>query len=382
MKRQTGFSLVELMIAVVLGMLLAGAAITALSSMRKVNTTTTGTASLADSGRFAFENLGAALRAAGYLGCSTSPLARVDLNAGLPVPITDVGEPIGGYEYTGTGTTGAWLLAPPYVKAASAGSWTGSAGVAGSLAPIIYAAQVGAGPIGSPIAGSDVILAHRSLDSVPALYLTAPSSVGDTLLTTTLATVAQNGFTSVLAGGGVPVAAVSNCQSAEVFSVSAAGGNTLTFSPANVTAGLVTAYGAGAHVTAVTTSVYYIGVGSDGEPSLFVLDSGGGTAFGAPVELVSDVENMQVLYGVDTTGAGTVTRYVTADQVAAQGNTGDFGSVIAVKVALLLAAQPASAAQPAAAPTYTLLGTTVTAPLDTRMRSVVMATFTLRNGAG
>ena len=49
-----------------------------------------------------------------------------------------------------------------------------------------------------------------------------------------------------------------------------------------------------------------IGVGSDGDSSLWRLEQVGAPTFSAPEELVPDVENMQVLYGVDPSGTQTV----------------------------------------------------------------------------
>jgi type IV pilus assembly protein PilW len=98
----------------------------------------------------------------------------------------------------------------------------------------------------------------------------------------------------------------------------------------------------------------------------------GGSVFTAN-ELVPDIEAMQVLYGLDTTGTQTVSEYVTADQVP------NFNSVMSVKVAVLAASPPASVPLPAVAPTYSLLGTTVTAPIDTRARQVFEITIAVRN---
>ena len=86
------------------------------------------------------------------------------------------------------------------------------------------------------------------------------------------------------------------------------------------------------------------------------------TAFVATAtEMVPDIETMQVLYGVDTTGTQTVSEYVTAHQVV------DFNSVMSVKIAVLAASPPGAVPKPAGAPTYNLLGNTVTAPADTRV---------------
>jgi type IV pilus assembly protein PilW len=379
MKNQHGFSLVELMIAITLSLLLSGAAISAFLTVKKVNDTTSGVANLADSGRFAFEQLGSAVRSAGYLACSASTDARSDLATALPVLVSDIVEPLGGYEYIGTGATGTFALAPPYAQASAKTKWAASPLLGGNLDALIYGASASGGTVGKPISGSDVLVTHETPIGTPALYLTNTASVGDGTLSTTLATAA-NGFASILAAGNTPLAVVSNCQSAEVFA-GTLNGTQLKMSTTNATQHLVTAYGAGSHVALIDTRVFYVGVGSDGEGALFVFDTNSSTSFSAPVELVPDVENMQVLYGIDTTGAKAVTEYVTADKVATLGITADFNSVIDVKIALLLVGPFGSSASPATVP-YSLLGTAVTAPVDSKLRSVFTTTFTLRNNAG
>jgi type IV pilus assembly protein PilW len=382
MKHQHGFSLVELMIAITLSLLLSGAAISAFLTVKKVNETTSGVANLADSGRFAFEQLGSAVRSAGYLACSASTDARSDLAAALPVLVADVGEPLGGYEYIGTGATGSFALAPPYAQASAKTKWAASPTLGGNLDALIYAASASGGAVGKPISGSDVLVTHESPIGVPALYLTNTASVGTGTLVTTLSGTVNSGFASIVAAGKTPLAVVSNCQSAEVFAIGTINGTQLSLSTTNATQHLVTAYGAGSHVGLIDTRVYYVGIGSDGEGALFVFDTNSATSFTAPVELVPDVENMQVLYGIDTTGAKAVTEYVTADQVATLGITSDFNSVIDVKLSLLLVGPFGSAVPPSAAPIFSLLGTAVTAPIDSKLRSVFTTTFTLRNNAG
>jgi type IV pilus assembly protein PilW len=130
-------------------------------------------------------------------------------------------------------------------------------------------------------------------------------------------------------------------------------------------------FSAGAVVAPLTTTVYYIGVGSDGDSSLWRLEQVNGLLFAAPEELVPDVENMQILYGVDTAGTQTASAYVTADQVGAI-------NVVSIQVALLVASPPATKQLPAAPP-YNLLGNAVTAAVDNRMRQVFYATINLRD---
>jgi type IV pilus assembly protein PilW len=128
-----------------------------------------------------------------------------------------------------------------------------------------------------------------------------------------------------------------------------------------------------ASITPVDMAIYYIGVGRDTDASLFVYRESAGTF----QELVPDVENMQVLYGIASTIPNEVTQYVTADAVP------DFNQVVSVKVALLVASAPGTrvVATPTAAPTYSLLGTTISAPIDTRLRKIFDTTITVRSAA-
>ena len=382
MKTQRGFSLVELMIAVTLGLFLSGAAISAFMSVKRVQNSTSGVATLSDSGRFAMDGVGQGVRSAGYFVCTPSSNARVDLPTGLGTLLTDLAEPVSGYEFNNSGPGTTVTLSPPYSPSAGAANWLTSAQLGNALDPQVYNAAV-SGTVGRALPGSDVLAVHESPVGFVPVYLSADAAAGVSALTTTLTiTTGNTGFANIIAAGGTPVSVVSNCQSAEIEAISQVTGTQLNFSAINSPASLATSYGAGAHVGLVATRVYYIGLGTDGEGALFMLDTGGTTAFATPVELVPDVENMQVLYGIDTSGSQTVSEYVTADQVATSGTTGNFNSVIDIKVGLLVAGPPGSAVTPAAAPTFSILGTTVKAPIDTRMRRVFINTFALRNFAG
>ena len=89
-----------------------------------------------------------------------------------------------------------------------------------------------------------------------------------------------------------------------------------------------------------------------------------------PQELVDNVENLQILYGVDTDGDGIANRYVRAHETAA-GMT----DVVSIRASLLLRTENniASAAQ-----TYAYNGANVTAT-DLRVRRVFTNTVKVRN---
>jgi type IV pilus assembly protein PilW len=116
---------------------------------------------------------------------------------------------------------------------------------------------------------------------------------------------------------------------------------------------------------------YFIGFNPGGRPALYR------TADGVTEELADNIEAMDILYGVDTTGDFIADNYVPASAV------GDWAQVVAVRVSLLVASPEATAATNAQ--TFVLRDTngdgtldTETAP-DTRLRQVVTTTVSLRN---
>ncbi len=119
---------------------------------------------------------------------------------------------------------------------------------------------------------------------------------------------------------------------------------------------------------------YFIGQNPAGRPGLYRTSSNGGTE-----ELVENVEDMDVLYGVDTSvpADGIAENYVRADQVA------DWGQVIALRLSLV-AVSP-EAALTTQTQTYVLRDTNADGTLDrqnaadSRLRQVFTTTIALRN---
>jgi hypothetical protein len=171
---------------------------------------------------------------------------------------------------------------------------------------------------------------------------------------------------------------VSDCYSARVFQVSSLSSTTINV--ASGTFPTATGYNPGALVSVPTTSVFFIAPGTDGDSALWRGDFNvPGPALSSNLgnmvanEIVPDVENMQVLYGVDPGLTGAVTYYQTADQVT------NFDAVESVRIGLLIAGPAAAQAKPKAAITTTVLGTSVVEPQDTRQRQVVEFTVSLRD---
>jgi type IV pilus assembly protein PilW len=354
MMRPRGFSLVELMVAITLAMIVTAGVISVFVGSRSAFLATSGTAALTDSGRFALNFISNSLRSAGYMACTTASHMQGILNAGAtPLPFS-FNEALGGFEANNTGPATAYTAAtPPVAPDASAGDWVSG-----------LDAAIG----GIAVKNNDILVVRSTLTNAQSVYVSAITDG------TSQFTVNTQGLLAV-----GQLAVISDCAKGVVFQISGIappGANAVITHnaggvPGNTTSAFPVSFSAGSEVTPVDTMVYYIGKGADGDGALFVYDLNATGAFTAN-ELVPDIEAMQILYGLDTNNTQIVSQYVTADQVP------DFNTVMSVKVALLAASAPGSA-HPGAVNTYNLLGTTVTAPVDSRERQVFEETIAVRN---
>jgi len=350
--------MVELMVAIVLALLLTGAVISVFIGSRSAYESTAGVGDMADSGRFALNLIGQSVRSAGNLACNSAMSAASSTLLPVNDFNTSFGQGIAGFEASGTGN-GAAIALPSAPVVGAASNWT----------PNLDPALIGAipGPLGLPVQGSDVLVVRSNVPRVAPLYTIADAAPGAVNVSVT-----QLPAPPAPAMAALQYAAIADCTKSVIFQVAAVANG----APANVTlsGALPVGFSAGALVAPLTTTVYYIGVGSDGDSSLFRLEQLNGPGFLAPEELVPDVENMQLLYGIDPAGTQTAGAYVTADQV---GTT----NVVSIQVALLVASPPGN--KPGTVrPPLNLIGTPpaqVTVPRDNRSRQVFYATINLRN---
>ena len=351
-----GFSLVELMVAITLALIVTTGVVSVFVGSRAAFQATSGTAELTDGGRFALNFLSNSVRGAGYLGCATASHVQGILNAGAtPLPLS-FNQALGGFEANNTGVGQAYAVAAPPVAAdGNTAHWVGG---------------LDAALTGLPVTNNDVLVVRSTPPNAQTSYVSAIIDGANTF------TVNTQGSLQV-----GQIAVISDCYKAVAFQITGLtpGANSVVTHNAGGVPGNSTAsfgplsFTPGTQVTPVDTVVYYIGPGADGDSALFMDDLNAvAPATAGPTELVPDIEAMQILYGLDTNSTQTVSEYVTADQVA------DFNTVMSVKVAVLAASAPGSA-KTAVANTYNLLGTTVTAPLDTRARHVFEETIAVRN---
>jgi type IV pilus assembly protein PilW len=344
---------VELMVAVTIGLLLLSAVVSVFVGSRTAYQSTSGLGALADGGRMALNLIGESARSAGFLACNSAQSATNNTTLGVITVADNFAQGAEGYEAANTGQGGAFVL-PATQVAGVVADWNG---ILGTLDPAVN------GPTGLPVVGSDVLVLRSSVQHVPppkqAMAYTVKDAVpGDVAVSVMPAPAIVTGQYAV----------VSDCTKSVIFQATGAAAGTP--STVNFGAGLPVGFSAGALVSPLSTTVYYVGVSSDGtSTSLWRLDQINAPGFTA-TEVVPDIENMQVLYGIDTSGTQTAGAYVTAEKVGAF-------NVVSIQVAVLAASPPGG--NPTQAQQYNLLGTTITAPADTRMRHVFTATFNPRN---
>ena len=362
MKRAAGFSLVEVMVAMTLGLLVLGALLGLFAGTRTANRSTIGIAGLTDGGRFALDFIGQAGRNAGFYACNNPQRLATTLNNGPTPLLYAFGNPVSGFEATVSAPGSAIALAPAPVSGdGNAGDWIGG------LDPALMGLAAG-----QPVQGSDVLVVYTSL---PRVNATAPVPVTVTAIADGADNFQVNAPGQLATG---QLAAISDCVKTVVFQITAFDGvnvfhDAAGFIPGNSGSAFPVSFSVGAQVMPVTATIYYIGVGADGDGALFTRGLNATGSWAAPVELVPDIENMQILYGYDVNGDQTTYQYMTADQVAA------WAQVASIRVAVLAASAPGATPVPTAARTFNLLGTTVTPALDSRSRQAFDTTITIRN---
>lgn len=115
---------------------------------------------------------------------------------------------------------------------------------------------------------------------------------------------------------------------------------------------------------------YYI-ANDTGTPNLYCLGSGSAT----PQALLEGVENLQVVYGVDTDADKTANKYINATMVTANN---EWLNVVSVRISLLLRSLDNNVSSQHQ--TYTFNGVTATPTgNDYYLRRVFTSTITLRN---
>ncbi len=393
-RKSSGFSLVELMVALALGLLLTVAMATVYLSSKTAFSRQQQLSSLQQSVRIAFEYLSSDARMVGHMGCYTGlPTVAPEFNSALAAGSVATNYAIGidGYEYKNP-TAGAFTLgsnAPADVTAAS--NWETNVSTNG-ITTIPVATIAGAGNGLTP--GSDVLVI-RTVAGRP-VRLAANANTGANQSAFTIETVAAstgkcgNGTTDKVSGFCANShGLIASCTRARVFQVNAI---TAGASPAPSTLTLSASMGGDpeytpekAEVFPMQTIAYYVKRSASGTTtSLYRRIFDGDNANGLEQELIEGVENLQVRYGIDTTAPdadGVVDKYVEAKGATAADSVADWNKVVAVRMGLLIRSTVAVESDVAVGTTGVVNGVTVTYPAAGSKydRRVFTTTVAVRN---
>ena len=318
--RQQGVTLVELMIALAIGLLVTIAMLKVYVDSSRLYRFNEGLARVQENGRFALEFIRRDARVAGFWGCNSDA------------------EPYNGISAT----------SDAYIDVA-AGHITGTSDDGlNSADSITFRSATGSGaPVTANMSGTDD---NITVDS--------PLAVGK-------------------------VALISDCEQSDVFQVTGNDGAVLKHGVgANTLPDLKNPYATGARVYEARERTYCVanGAGKDKDgnwiPSLRrAYGKGSALACENGDELLEGIEDMQIFYGEDTDADGTANRYVAINYDELQKNR-----IVSVRISLLvrsinnnLTTEPSP---------YTFNGSTVTpGTTDKYLRKVFSTTVTLRNKA-
>lgn len=341
-QRMRGFSLVELMVALAIGLgLLLVISYAYLGSKQTFRVQDT-LSRMQENARYVFETMTFDLRMAGFTGCGNTATAVNTLNNSTDWDKNILTAPLMGYEN---------------------GVSTYPDGVAGNVvrgdALTILRGD-----------GSDYIIdAHNPTAASIHLTTTHDIKQGEILIVTDcqhtaifqMTNVNNNNTIQVVDHGTGASTSPGNCTKGLGHPLlCTTNGTPYTFPP-------------GSMLLRMSGVNYHLRTNANGEPALYRLRlaASGGNATRVAEELAEGIEDMQIVYGEDTNNDKAVDQYVTANAVT------DWSKILSVRISLLMASL-GDAAYTTAPQAYTFNGTTST-PTDRRLRKVFDATIAIRN---
>lgn len=358
-RQQSGFGLVEALVAMSLGLFLTLGVLQIFQSSLQSARTQDALSRIQENGRFALETLARDLRMAGYIGCEA-----ID-------DITPTSKAITATPVNLTAATSLFGMERP-----SANAWSPAASVYSgtTLAAAFYT------DLANARAGSDVVVVQRMEN--PFNLSTNMASANSSLSITTT-------------GGGFAddqIMMITDCETSDIFRATGVTATTIGHAASsggqnkNTSDALSKVYSSDAQVMQLEQRAYFVQDtgrnNAQGEDvfALFRRDFNGNV-----VELFEGVEFLQMSYGEDTDADGVANRYVPASAAGL-----NFANVVSVRVGLLMASNESVASTPDDR-TYDVAGTSITAASanaseavavhqsDRRLRKTYGTTFRLRN---
>ena len=323
-KIKTGYTIIELMIAVTLSMFLIISILTVFMNNKNTVITQNNVAKMQDDSRLAFTFMQNDIENAGFKGCQSDIL---------------------------TGMTGATLynVASPINYFSNSGFIQGYVGTGASFSP---AADPYIGALGPSANRAMDVLSVRTTLSNPSVL---SADMANPSAPITLYSVDKSLSTAI-------PAIATNCYSTSIFNIGSVAGTVITPS-----ASLGAAYTVGSEVYSYDTITYYVGT----DNVLYrVVDNG------TSMPLAYNVEKFSVLYSINNnaiTSPSNVNEYVYANSVA------NFNQVVSVRIGLVIKSNDMfTTSTTKAAYSYKFNGQTIT-PGDGKIRKIYFTTIALRN---
>ena len=283
---QSGFSLVEVMVALVIGILVLMGVITVYLSGARTSATIEALSRVQESGRFGLYFMSRNIRQAGFRSAcqfNTNILLNT-ASAAYDERLFDIDDALFGWN-DAAGDFAASI--PDYVR-------------------------------------GDVLILKTVANSADVTLAQTNTRTGDVLDTEDANDIEADTILFIGDAKGCDLFQKTNAAGDKRLVKGGAGGT-----PGNANADWSRSFPVTARIHRLESALYYIGLGVDGQPALKRVTFNTGVASGAE-ELVNGIEDMQLSYGEDTNNDGSVDVYVTADAVA------DWSDVLSVRVDLLV----------------------------------------------
>ncbi len=316
-RKCAGFSLVELLVGMVIGLFLVGGMLAVFTTSSTDRRVTEGLSRMQENGRFAIEFLTHDIRMAGFTSCYTARTANaVEIVTGADAYAYDFTTAVSGYE-GGVDTFPAAVAALTGTDAIviRRGDDSDDYFVEGHVA----------------ISATITLVQNHDLRQGEILMI-ADCNKGQVGIFQQ-SNVNNNDTVSVVvhnSGVGTP----GNCTKKLWGSGDCSDPSVLSYEP----------YGEESRIMRMVSNSYYIANNASGVPSLYRKGLTSSGSISSAEELVEGVENMQIEYGVDSTADGVANQYKAANAVTP--TQWKDHSVVAVRIKLLLRSIEESATKP------------------------------------
>lgn len=303
-KNQSGFTLVELMVSLVISLFLMAGLVGLFISNKQVYRVSEASSRVQENGRFAFSFLKKDVRMAGFMGC-VGTSSGIQINNNVDTSKTsgaNLNYAISGFD--GTDSVIGYSYATGSIPAGLSGLGLSAGTATGNIMP-----------------DTDVIVIKRGEACTGGQLVNPKANANFKIADNSSCGIQKN-----------DVVLVSNCQGGDFFAVV----NTVqpTASPATLSTGsslninnqVSADYGTESEIFRFQVSVFYVGVGANGDASLFSRNLVNGAFQNR--ELVENIEDMTITYGVDSDGDRAANYFVGASGVTAT----DWENVVSIRI--------------------------------------------------